>query len=424
MNVSQKLIDIAESMRGVITKIIPMPMLRKVKDILVESSIKKQLKDNHIVPYEPDRYPEGINLIGGIRSQMGLGQSSRLLAAQIDEAGMQYTIKHYMPDFGNVNNDDHTWEHKISDELMYDINIFHVQPMDMGYALGELGNEAWNYRYNIGFWLWELEEFPKDWKKYLPLVDEIWTPSEFVSKCMRKVTNKPVITVPYCVTAPIDKTYDRDYFKLPKDKFLFLAMYDTNSTMERKNPQGAIEAFKKAFSPDDDTVGLVLKMNNPRKEHIEKLNSMVEGYNNIYYINEIMDKVEVNSLIACVDVFVSLHRAEGFGLVMAEAMLNETVCIATNWSANTEFMNDEVACMVDYTFSILKKTSEPYKKGSRWAEPNVATAAQYMKRLATDKEYYIQKVTKAKEYVDRKLGMESVTDLIKSRIDKIRGGMR
>ncbi|MBQ4284030.1 MAG: glycosyltransferase [Lachnospira sp.] len=424
MNLSQKLIDIAESMRGVITKIIPMPVLRKAKDMLIESSIKKTLKESHIEPYVRGRYKEGINLIGGIRSEMGLGQSSRLVAAQIDNTGIEYTIKHYMPDFGTLRNGDHTWEHKISDKLVYDINIFHVQPMDMGYALGEFGNEAWNYRYNIGFWLWELEEFPKEWKKYIPLVDEIWTPSEFVSNCMRKVTDKPVTTVPYCVTAPTDSKYDRDYFKLPKDKFLFLAMYDTNSTMERKNPEGAVMAFKKAFAPDDDRVGLVLKMNNPRKEHIEKLEAMIGDYKNIYYINEVMDKIVVNSLIACVDVFVSLHRAEGFGLVMAEAMLNDTVCVTTNWSANTEFMNEEVACMVDYTFSVLQKTSEPYKKGSRWAEPNIDTAAGYMKRLVSDKVYYDDMAVKARAYVGEKLGMEAASKRVQERIEQIRRELR
>ncbi len=420
MNISQVIIDKAEAMRGVITKIIPMPVLRKVKDILVERSIKNKLKKSEITPYEPGKYREGVNLIGGIRSEIGLGQSCRLLAAQLDNTDIDYTIKDYMPDYGNIRNGDHTFDHKISDEIIYDINIFHVQPMDMAYALEDFGTAAWDGRYNIGFWLWELEEFPKNWKKYIPLVDEIWTPSEFVSKCMRSVTDKPVITVPYCVTAPVSAEYDRDYFGLPKDRCLFLAMYDTNSTMARKNPQGAVEAFKRAFAPDDDSVGLVLKINNPRKEDMDKLNALVGDYKNIYYINRIMDKVEVNSLVACVDVFVSLHRAEGFGLVMAEAMLNDTACITTNWSANTEFMNDDVACMVDYTFSVLEKTQEPYKKGSRWAEPNIDTAVNYMKRLASDKEYYREKVNRAREYIKVKLGMEAAAGRIKERIRDIR----
>ncbi len=420
MNISQKFIDKAESMRAVLVKLVPMPVLRKVKDIFVEGSIRKQLKESAFIPYKEGYYPKGVNLIGGIRSEIGLGQSCRLVAAQLSNTGYDYTIKDLLVDYGNLRNNDHTFEDMISDELKYDINIFHVEPMDLAFSLSPLTNGAWNYRYNIGFWLWELEEFPKNWVKCLSLVDEVWTPSEFVSESVRRVTDKPVVTMPYCVTAPVDEAYDREYFDLPKERFLFLAMYDTNSTMARKNPEGVIEAFKKAFAPDDNSVGLVLKMNNPKKEDMDKLNAMLGGYSNIYYINKVMDKVVVNSLLACVDVFVSLHRAEGFGLVMAEAMLNGTPCIATNWSSNTEFMNNDVACMVDYAFTILKKTQEPYKKGVRWADANTDTAAAYMRRLVTDKAYYEEKSVKGKAYIQEKLGMEAAVKRMRTRIEEIR----
>ena len=82
------------------------------------------------------------------------------------------------------------------------------------------------------------------------LADEIWTPAEFISNTLRKYTDKPVTTVPYSVTAPTDDKYDRKYFKLPEDKFLFLMMFASGSIMERKNPIGTIEAFKKAFDKD------------------------------------------------------------------------------------------------------------------------------------------------------------------------------
>jgi glycosyltransferase involved in cell wall biosynthesis len=132
-----------------------------------------------------------------------------------------------------------------------------------------------------------------------------------------------------------------------------------------------------------------------------------------------MDKVVVNSLIRCVDVFVSLHRAEGFGLVMAEAMLNGTPCIATNWSSNTEFMNKDVACMVDYTFTTLKKTMPPYNKGARWADANIDTAAGYMKRLVEEPEYYQELSEKGKAHIEKTLGMEQAVEKIQDRIRAI-----
>lgn len=198
-----------------------------------------------------------------------------------------------------------------------------------------------------------------------------------------------------------------------------MAMYDSNSTRERKNPMGVIRAFKKAFSPEDKNVGLVLKINNAREEDIKLLKGMLKDYENVYYITKVMSKVKVNSLIKAADVFVSLHRAEGFGLVMAEAMLNDTPVIATNWSSNTEFMNEKVACMVDYKFTELEKDCPPYKKGAVWADPDVKEAAKFMRKLYSDKVFYNQLAKDAKAFVSKKLGMAQAVSLIESRIEKI-----
>lgn len=250
------------------------------------------------------------------------------------------------------------------------------------------------------------------------MLDEIWTPSEFISKNLRKVTDLPVYTVPYHVEAPSDDTLDRSHFGLPEDKFLFLVMYDSNSTMARKNPVGAIRAFRKAFKNNPDT-GIVVKVNNAKPEEMAKIAKLLKDCPNVYFITETLTKTEVNTLISLVDVFVSLHRAEGFGLVMAEAMLLGTPCVVTNWSSNTEFMNNEVACMVDGGFTTLKKDTPPYKKGARWADPDITQAARYMRRLYKDPAYYNEICEKAGVYIREKLSMEQATDLIRKRVKEI-----
>ena len=143
-------------------------------------------------------------------------------------------------------------------------------------------------------------------------------------------------------------------------------------------------------------------MNGINEKDIEQIQTLMDGYDNIYFLTETLPKIEVNSLIACVDAFVSLHRAEGFGLVMAEAMLNGTPCIATNWSANTEFMNADVACMVYYTLVTLNHEVGPYKQGSHWAEPDVVQAAEYMQKLFGDREYGRQMAEKAKAFIEER----------------------
>ena len=263
-----------------------------------------------------------------------------------------------------------------------------------------------------------MEEIQEHWKKFFPMLDEIWTPSEFISNNLRKVTDLPVYTMPYCVEAPVDEALNRKYFGLPEDKFLFLVMYDSNSTIERKNPTGAIRAFRKAFK-NNPGVGIVVKINNAKPRDIERLNHMLKGCTNVYFITETLSKVEVNSLIKQVDVFVSLHRAEGFGLVMAEAMIVGTPVIATNWSSNTEFMNSDVACMVDCGFITLEKDSPPYKKGSVWADPDVVQAARYMRKLYKEPAYYEHLKKKAQEYIIEKLSMENAVSALEKRVGEI-----
>ncbi len=406
------------SVKETLKKFIPEKLLLTRALIIYRHRVKTVLKDRRREAYKTSEFPKGVNLIGPLKAQMGLGQSCRLLANAIKASGTDYTFQNFDL-IGNVQNGDTSFDSEFSKETPYGINIIHMEPTELMLRCTEFDENLWYQRYNIAFWLWELEEFPNEWVPSIDLVDEIWTPSEFTSESIRKVTDKPVITIPYNVTAETDSKYDRKFFDLPEDKFLFLVMFDANSTMMRKNPFGAIEAYKKAFGPNDDSVGLVIKTNNAEDKKLAPVKNLLEGYKNIYFITDILEKKAVNSLIKDVDVFVSLHRAEGFGLVMAEAMLNGTVCIATNWSSNTEFMNKDVACMVDYGFITLEKDMSPYRKGAKWADANTDEAAEYMKKLHDNSEYYNNLSTKAKDYIEKKLCMDRISALINKRLDEI-----
>lgn len=416
MNISKLFIDAMATMKPVLVKVFPKKMLQKAKKKWLQKNIK-HLREVQLMPYAKEKFPEGINLIGNIKGSSGLGQSARLVAAELEASKYEVDlVQHSISNKLNIS--DTTYDEKLVEKGKYGINIFHINMHEFATAYMQLGKDLWDGHYNIGFWLWELEEFPDEWVDCIHLLDEIWTPAEFVSESIRKKTDKPVITIPYHVTAPVDVTYDRGYFKLPKDQFLFLMLFDSGSMIERKNPTAVIEAYKKAFDKSEN-VGLVIKMNGYNETDVKYIHSMLEGYEHVYLITESFTKVEVNSLIRCVDVVTSLHRAEGFGLVLAEAMLNETPCIATNWSANTEFMNDDVACMVDYTIVTLEKEIGPYVPGNHWAEANVEHAATYMRKLYDDPNYYNEKKEKAKAYIDEKLAMANITKLIEERIDAV-----
>lgn len=379
------------------------------------------------LPYAPGYYPNGVNVIGPLYEMSGLGQSARLLSSVIMACGRMPAcfIENHVP--SEASQADDTMMEYITKQPEYCINLLHIAPFVFAESYHALGKTTFHRRYNIAYWLWELEDFPKGWLGALDVVDEVWTPSEFVSNSIRKVTDKPVVTVPYAVKAPTDcERYNRAYFGLPEETFLFLIMYDSGSLMERKNPLGAVEAYRKAFIENKDhrvtngiRPGFVVKMNGKNEAEEQRIRSLLGDIEDVFFITERLPKVAVNSLIADVDVFVSLHRAEGFGLVMAEAMLNGTPCIATNWSANTEFMNSEVGCMVDYQLVELTHDIGPYERGMHWADPNVKQASDFMRRLYGDKEYYECLSIKSKEYIRNTLSMERVTDTVSKEYRRI-----
>lgn len=421
MNLNKAIVNKAcrfgDSLKPFILKIIPLNTAKKIKSKLIKfaynnSTLKK--------PYEKNAYPFGINLIGYIKAQMGLGQGARLMASAIEETKIPYLI--IDTKVGNpFNHNDETFDRKIKKSPEYSINIFHVNPEQMPPLQLTLKSDFSDKRYNIGIWLWELPDFPDEWCKAFKLIDEVWAPSVFNCESIRKKANVPVTLIPYGIKAETDNNFTREHFNLPEDKFLFLSMYDSNSTIERKNPLGAIKSFKKAFSKDNEKVGLVIKINNPKDSDIELINNELNGYNNVYLIKETLAKTEVNSLIKCCDVFVSLHRAEGFGLVIAEAMYVGTPVIATNWSANVDFMNEENSCPVSFTLKKIGHDCYMYKAYQTWAEPDIDNAAEYMIKLANDKEYYEKLSKNAESFIKTEFSIQKSAEKIKHRLKEILG---
>lgn len=419
MGMVKVLLGTTNLLRPVLTKCIPKKMLSAAHNRFLAQSILR-LGREEIQPFDREKYPRGINLIGNIKGDSGLGQSCRLLAYILESVEYPLSIMQHSisPKLSTL---DQTYDDRLSTVNPNGINVFHMNPHELASAYFQLGKTVWDGHYNIAYWLWELEEFPDEWVNCIYLLDEIWAPAEYISESIRKKTDKPVITVPYYVTARTDDQYNREYFGLPEDKFLFLMMFDCGSMMERKNPQAVIKAFKSAFQTKEENAGLVIKINGATSDDMEQIKRYIGGYDNIYLINQVFSKVEINSMIKCVNAVVSLHRAEGFGLVMAEAMLNGVPCIATNWSANTEFMNSDVACMVDYKLVELDRNIGPYKKGNRWADPDVEQAAAYMRQLYLEPEYGRRKAALAQEYIAKHLGLNRAVSIVNDRVATIYG---
>ena len=363
-------------------------------------------------------YAVGVNLIGYIRGDFGLGESCRLVADGLVRSGVPFSVRSIFA-YGDAPHTNQAWGAFEQDGLPYRINLFHLNPDGLQVEVWKLGLGAFRGRYNIGFFLWEQPELPSTWKPALQLMDEVWTPAEFISNTMRKYTKKPVYTMPYGLPVPpTDPRFDRAYFGLPQDICLFLISYDGHSNSERKNPLGGIRSFCQAFFPTEP-VGLVVKATHAQDTDLLAIRTLLKGYRHVYILRDSYSKVEFNSLVACSDVYVSLHRAEGFGLVMAEAMLLGTAVVATDWSANTEFMNADVACMVPAKVVELNQDYFPYQKGSHWAEPDEHSAAQMMRNLYEDPTFRAELARKANIFAKEKLSQDQAAKRMYHRLNEL-----
>jgi glycosyltransferase involved in cell wall biosynthesis len=247
----------------------------------------------------------------------------------------------------------------------------------------DMGPRFFAGRYNIALWYWEQEHFPIRWHAAFDYYDEIWVPTRFTQQAFAAVSPIPVhkITYPFSLNEG-EAIPNRSRFGLPDDSYVFLFNFDFHSTVQRKNPGALIEAFRRAFRPDDKAV-LVLKSINREAEPAARtaLGAQSHGLTNVIFLDAHIPGAEMNSLFASADCYVSLHRSEGLGLGMAQAMYLGKPVIATGYSGNLDFMNSENSLLVKHTMTELDVDVGAYERGSHWAEPDLEQAATYMRWL-------------------------------------------
>ena len=365
--------------------------------------------------------PFGVNLSGHLHSEKGVGEVSRCIVQALTAAGIPYSLND-VRDPGSTNIDRRlpsgNGEHN-----PYSVNLLAFNAAGVAEFSRFHGREYFQDRVNIGFWNWELRDFPREWFPSFRLFDEIWVPSLFTAQAIAGVSPVPVRRIPLAVSAGEPSTpVTREELGLQPDTFVFLFALDFQSIVARKNPSAVVEAFQRAFGKRED-VALVLKVIHPdaNPEVSQKLGSIEAEAPNIRIVDALFERSRMLGLLEMMDCYISLHRSEGFGLLMAEAMSIGKPVIATGYSGNMDFMTTENSLLIDCDVMPIKEDHGPYFKGTVWADPDIDHAATLMKRITQSPDLASELGRRAAADIAVQLAPDTIGQQIARRLQDLAG---
>jgi glycosyltransferase involved in cell wall biosynthesis len=362
-----------------------------------------------------------VSLVGYFQGQFGVGENMRSLARALRISKTPYEICDVRwPTPGA--REEAAIDVPLARQPRHPIQIYCINADQMNLVPVVYGSGFSRGSYRIGYWYWELSRFPSAWQDALSLVDEVWVGSRFTQEAVSAVSLKPVVYMPPSVEVELARSYSRGEFDLPANAFLFLFCFDLNSYVERKNPQACIKAFLRAFSDRPELpVGLVLKLMHGAK-HVDAyaaIRELARKDARIYVRDLVLSRADAYGLQSVCDCFISLHRAEGFGLGMAESMLLGKPVIATGYSGNTDFTRFDNACLVRYRLVDVVEGAYPLGAGQVWAEPDIQEAAAHMHLVYADPVFRERIAAAGRQYVSESFSSHIIAQRVVARLEHI-----
>ena len=362
-------------------------------------------------PY-PQRTGQSVTILGSFSSPISHGMAAKLLEFELRSSGMivrrldaaEWIGAPIDPKLA-INSEGPEPEDLLIVALNPDIAI---------HALAKMGREKLRNRKIIGYWVWELEVVPTFWKLAGRFVHEIWTPSQFSADALNKIFNLPIHVVPHPVALlpPPAMTTERrikgrNALAISENSFVALQSFSFASSLTRKNVIGAISAFVAAFHDKPDARLVLRYLSGDRfPASLARLREAAQLAGPQIMLRAAGEGLEdLFDLYAACDCYISLHRSEGFGLNLAEAMMAERALIATNWSGNMEFMDSACVALVTADLVALEDPDNIYtQKSARWAEPRMGEAVSWLRTLADDVDLRQQMARAAKARAMGELG--------------------
>jgi glycosyltransferase involved in cell wall biosynthesis len=360
--------------------------------------------------------------IGYAEAALGLGEVFRNMLTALDAAGMPFAIYPFNKDV-ETRHVGPFLESRYDRHGVYDINVALMATDQLPYYFSELQKQVKGGRHNILQTYWELEEAPLAWRPLLEGIDELWVPNSYVAKAFLPIFDRKITVVPACINVNSKHRYARNYFDMDDDRFYFIASFDYYSKTARKNPLGVAIAFGYAFTDPETKVGLLIKSAGPGELDptvSQQLKNLSAIDKRIITLSRSVGRDEMLSLIDDCDCYISLHRAEGFGLGMAEALALGKPVIATDYSGNRDFLTESTGFPVPFSLRKLMPGEYPTGEGQSWAEPDLEVAIRHMRTVFADRGEREGRCARGKQYIEDHYSGRVVAKVVMDRLDEIR----
>ena len=359
----------------------------------------------------------GVNVSGYFKGEFGVGQFGRLVARAAIASGLPVTT---LVNRQTESRQDEEFE-LTNSKALYPVTIGSINADQFDPWLAQLPPELRAHSKFVGVWAWEIESFPKNLFPAFNLVDEVWAISSFVRDSIKVQTKKPVFVFPGPIITPIiSETLDRSAIGISERDEFNLFMFDYFSVFKRKNPLDLIAAHILAF-PEESGPKLVIKTVNGHrnKSQQDRLMNAASERGDIIVIDSYLSREQLHSLLNECQTYISLHRSEGYGLTLAEAMALGKPVIATGYSGNMDFMKPGNSILVPFELVPVGGDAFPYPEDSRWAQPDIEYAANAMRELSGDESLRSRIGNQARIDVVSEFTMERAAEFTRIRVENL-----
>jgi glycosyltransferase involved in cell wall biosynthesis/SAM-dependent methyltransferase len=373
-------------------------------------------------PPPPRERPLALNVAGYLNAELGVGEVARQLIAALDSRRLPLLPVGLIAPLSRQGHD-FAAPRRIA--APFDINLICVNADGLPAFAKEAGKAFFEGRYSIGVWWWELSAFPEQNRDAFEFLDEVWVGTRFIADALQPVSPVPVFHLPLPIQVPAGLERSREMFGLAPNDFVFLFSFDYNSVFKRKNPLDLVDAFTRAFGPGDGVRLVVKSINSDRdRDNHDLLRIAAEPHAHVQLIERYLPAEDNQRLLASCDAYVSLHRSEGFGIGLAEAMLHGKPVVATAYGGNTDFLSQNTGFPVSYTLVPVGEGAWPYDPDAEWAQPDLEDAVHQMRAVVERPDEARERVRRGQELLQTTHSPEAAGERMQRRLEAIHARRR